>query len=189
MKGFRVQPQASKKEAQRQIETEMQNIQMAAKISQMMIQQLMQNLKSMSDDLGNALNQLFEMQYKYTALQKHLNIDSAALDTIANELRLKDFDTASVSADSKENLEVGETILENSTITITSSATDEKGEERGIFRSRIKLSESGVPDMVTKLTGKKVGDKVEVTLNGLNHLVEVLAIRNPKQETTTEVTH
>ncbi len=189
MKGFRVPPQPSKKEAQRKMETELQNIQMASRISQMMIQQLMQNVKSMSEDLGSALNQLYELQYKYTALQKHLNLNVEDLNKIANEQRLKDFDEASVKADEKENLEVAETVEADSTITLTSVAKDEQGNDRGIFRSRIKLSESGVPDLINGLTGKKVGDKVQVKLNGVDHEVELLSVRNPKKEVAAEVTH
>jgi hypothetical protein len=186
-----MQPQPSKKEALKQTQTELQNIQMAARVSQMMIQQLMQNVKSMSEDLGSALNQLYEMQYKYAALQKHLSIDSAALDVIANELRLKDFESAAVKADEKENLEVADIAQADSTVTITSTATDSNGQDRGIFRSRIKLSESGVPDLINNLTGKKVGEKVAVKLNDVDHIVELLAIRNPKavEQVVQEVTH
>jgi seryl-tRNA synthetase len=173
----------------RKTETELQNIQMASRISQMMIQQLMENVKAMSQDLGSALNQLYELQYKYTALQKHLNLDVEALNKIANAQRLIDFDEASVKADEKENLEVAEVAEGDSTVVITSTATDDKGNDRGIFRSRVKLSESGVPDLINGLTGKKVGDKVQVKLNDVLHEVELLSVRNPKKEVATEVSH
>ena len=104
MKGFRVPPQATKKEQFREMDTEIKNMQMAARVSQMMTQQLMQSVKSMSDDLGSALNQLYELQYKYTALQKHLNLDVEALNKIANQQRLLDFDEAAVKQDAKDNL-------------------------------------------------------------------------------------
>lgn len=191
-KGFRSAPQPNKKAALQQLETEMQNAQMASRINQMMTQQLMQNLKAMSEDLNVALTQLYELQYKYTALQKHLNVNSADLEKIANDLRLKDFDEASDKADIKDQLESADIVGDDSTVTITSTATDAQGSERGIFRSRIKLSESGVPDLIKELTGKKVGDKVKVKLNELDHEVELLSIRNPKVvevAQSAEVTH
>ena len=190
MKGFRVPPQGSKKDQLSSLKTELANLQMAGRVSQMMVQQLMQNLKSMSDDLGSALNQLYEVQYKYNALEKHLNLDKEALTKIANEQRLVDFNEASVKADVRENLVASDTIESESTITITSVAKDEQGNDRGIFRSRLKLSDSGVPDLITGLAGKKAGDKVNVKLNGIDHEVEVLQVRNPAPvEAAPEVSH
>lgn len=187
--GFRVPAQSSKKEQQRKTDAELQNIQMASRISQMMIQQLMENLKSMSQDLGSAINQIYELQYKYTALQKHLNLDVEALNEIANAQRLVDFDEASAKADTQENLELAESVDTDSTVVITSVAADDKNNDRGIFRSRIKLSDSGVPELINELTGKKVGDKVQVKLNNIQHEVELLSIRSPKKEPLNEVTH
>lgn len=190
MKGFRVPPQPSKKEAVDQLKTEIANLQMAGRISQMMTQQLMQSVKSMSDDLGATLNQLYELQYKYNALAKHLNVDENVLNELANKQRLVDFEEAAVKQDAKEGLVSADVVTADSTIVITSVAKDEKGNDKGIFRSRLKLSESGVPDMISGLDGKKVGDKVTVKLNGLDHEVEVLAIRAPTQaETQQEVSH
>jgi hypothetical protein len=191
--GFRSAPQASKKDRLSSLETELKNMSTAARISQMMIQQLLSNMKGMGDDLGAALSQLTELQYKYTALQKHLNLDTAALDKVANEQRLKDFEAGSIAADAKENLQVADVVGADSTITITSTSTNDKGEDGGIFRSRLKLAECGVPDMITALTGKTVGSKTDVKLNGINHVVEILAIRNPveapAEQAAPEVTH
>jgi len=178
--GFRVPPQPSKKEQQRKTDTELQNLQMSIRISQMMIQQLMQNIKSIGEDLGNAINQLYDLQYKYAALQKYLNLDVEALDKIVNEQRLKDFEEAAAKADVRENLETADIVTEDSTIIITSVAKDDVGQDKGIFRSRIKLSESGVPDLIKQLIDKKVGEKITVTLNGLQHEVELLSIKKPK---------
>ena len=189
-KGFRVPPQNSKKQQIRDVETEVKNVEMASRLSQMMIQQLMQNMKSMSQDLGNALNQLYELQYKYTALQKHLNLPTEALNELANQQRLVDFNDAAAKQDTKDALIEATEVGADSTVTLTSEAKDETGADAGIFRSRIKLSESGVPDLITGLTGKKVGDKVAVNLNGLEHTVELLSIRNPTEvQPALEATH
>ncbi len=189
-KGFRVPPAPSKNEQMRNIDTELKNLQMAGRVSQMMIQQLLTNIKSMGDDLGYALNQVSELQYKQTALQKFLKCDAAALDKIANEQRLVDFDKGSAEQDKKDNLTTAEAVSSDSTVTLTSEAKDEAGNDRGIFRSRIKLSESGSPDLIAQLTGKTVGAKVQVKLNGVDHVVELLSIRNPVvAEVTAEAQH
>ena len=73
----------------------------------------------------------------------------------------------------------GSVVEADSTVVITSTAKDAEGNDRGIFRSRLKLSESGVPALITALTGKPAGTKVTVSLNGIDHEVELLAIRNP----------
>jgi len=183
MKGFRTPAQPSAKVQLRQVQTELQNSNMASRVSQMMMKAMATNVKSMSQDLGSALNQLYELQYKYTALQKYLNVDTAKLNTIANEQRLSDFNEASLKADDKDGLEAVSTVGDDSTVVLTSTATDETGNDRGIFRSRIKLSESGVPDLIKALTGKSVGDKVNVKLNEIDHVVELLAITAPKAVT------
>jgi hypothetical protein len=190
MKGFRVPPQGSNKDKFGALDTELKNLQMAGRVSQMMVQQLMQNLKSMGDDLGSALNQLYELQYKYTALQKYLNCDVTTLDKIANDQRLVDFNEAAIKADQRDNLTSSDEATADSTVTFTSVAKDDAGNDKGIFRSRIKLSESGVPDLISGLTGKKVGDKVQVKLNGLDHEIELLAIKNNSSvEQTQEAVH
>jgi hypothetical protein len=182
MKGFRVPAQASKKEQLKGIDVEVKNIQQATRISQMMLRQMMENMQAMSSDISNTMNQLLELQYKFVAIKESLNLDADTLDAIANKYRLQDFEEASERADVKDQLEVAESVGEDSTVVITSNARDNSGKDKGIFRSRIKLSECGVPALITGLSGKKVGEKVVVKLNEMDHEVELLAIRDPKKE-------
>lgn len=177
--GFRQPAQAPKKEAMQKLQTEVANLQMAGRISQMMVKQLMDSVKNQSSDLNAALNQMYELQYTLNALTKHLNVDSKTLGAIANVQRLADFNEAAQKADGKEELELADVVGEQSTIVITSSAVDDNGADAGIFRSRLKLADSGVPDLIQALIGKSVGDKVDVKLNNINHSVELLAVRNP----------
>lgn len=189
--GFRVPAQGSKKDQLNELKTELTNMQMAGRISQMMTQQLMKSVQSMSDDLGFALNQLQDLQYKHNAALKLLKVNDMDLTTLANEQRLVDFNESSAKADVTENLTVGDTVEAESTVVLTSEAKDESGKDKGIFRSRILLKQCGVPDLITSLTGKKVGDKVQVKLNNVEHTVELLAVRNPSPtvDTAPEVSH
>ncbi len=190
-KGFRVPPQGSKKDQLNELKTELANLSMASRVSQMMVQQLMKSMQSMSDDLGSALNQLYELQYKYNAVVKLQGLSAEELNKIGNEQRLVDFNEASAKADAKDGLLVADVVGADSTVTITSDAKDADGHDRGIFRSRLLLRECGVPDLIKELEGKKVGDKVTVKLNNLDHTVELLSIRNPApvEAPAPEVSH
>jgi hypothetical protein len=181
MKGFREQPQATRKEQLKKLNVELQNMQMAGRISQMMIQQLLQNNKALSEDLGRAMGLINELQYKVLAVQKVSNLDVTALSKVADDLRLRDFNEASDNEDTSAGFTVGDTVLPDSTVILTSEANG----NRGIFRSRIKLSESGSKELIDGFAGKPVGTKITVQLNGEEHVVELLGIRNPKVEVTT----
>lgn len=169
-------------------EDKLREISIATRASQLMIQQLMQNIKAMSDDLTKAFNQIYDMQYRLLALQKHLDVDVESLNAIANEMRLRHFEEAAAKADLNEGLETADVATEDSTVIITSVAKDESGEDHGIFRSRIKLSETGVPDLISALTGKRVGDKAVVKLNGLDHEITLLSIKRSKASSSTTTT-
>jgi hypothetical protein len=178
--GFRTPP---KKDLQRQLSTEVENTSMAVRITQMMVQQLLENNKSMQADLNQAIGQLTELQYKVLAIQDVLNIDLKLLADRVNTRRLNDFDEAATRQDSKENLLIADVVAADSTVVITSTAKDESNSDAGIFRSRLKLAECGVPTLIEGLQGKTVGTKVSVQLNGIDHEVELLAIRTPAQTT------
>jgi hypothetical protein len=187
MGGFRLQPQESRKERLRSLEAELKNSQMALKISQMMTQQMMQNMKNLSQDVGKAFNLINEMQYKLIAVQKISGLDISALATVADELRLKDFQEASDKEDKEENYTAGTTVDENSLVILTSKTNPQEGQaDAGIFRSKIKLSTCGVPDLITAFLGKEVGTKATVKLNEQEHEIELLAIRQPPAATPVE---
>lgn len=180
MNGFRQQPQTTKKEKLKTIESELKNAQMALRINQMVSQRMLENQQTVQKDINSALKVINELQYKILAIQKIAGLDLNALTTEVDTLRLKDFNEASDKEDYQEQLVATEEVQEDSTVILT---TTTENMENSIFRSRIKLSEAGVPELVTGLMGKKVGTKVEVQLNGVNHTVELLGIRKPTKQT------
>jgi len=189
MKGLKLQPQPSKKDQIKTLETELKNYQMATRMSQMMIQQLISNVKSMAADLSAVSAQLYELQYKYEAVRKLTDTDELKVSALCNDLRLKDFEEAAKKVDDKEGLLDVEFAEEDSTVILTSVAVDELGSDKGIFRSRIKLSDSGSPDLIKALVGKKVGDQAAVTLNGLAHTVKLLSVKASPAQTKSEISH
>ena len=188
MKGFRVPPQPSKKEAFQKLETELANTQMANRISQAMLKQVMNNMKNMTDDLNVAIQKQYDLEYRFSAMRKMTGLSEDDVVALANQQRLVDFDEASAKTNEKENLQVAEIVGEDSTVVIKSTAADVDGKDRGIFRSRLKLSECGVPDFIKAMQGKKVGDIVETKLSGLDHQVELLSIHDPAAQPATEQT-
>ncbi len=181
--GFRQQTQGSRKERLRELETEVKNLAMASRISQMMTQQLMQNLKPMHEDLTRMTGLIQELQYKVLAAQKVSGLDVEQMNAVANEMRLADFNEASDKEDATGGFTVGDIVNEQSTVILTST-TEEK--DRGIFRSRLKLSECGVPDLIKAFMGRDVGAKALINLNGTEHVVELLAIRQPPAQVAAD---
>lgn len=187
MKGFRTAPQASRKERLGSMETQIKNLEMAIKISQMMTQQVMQNVRGMSEDLSKSYNLINELQYKLLAVQEVTKLDITSLTDVANRLRLKDFNEASDKEDEKEGLLNGDTVDEHSIIILTS--TTNGGADAGIFRSRLKLAECGVPELIKAFMGQAVGTKATVALNGVDHEIQLLAIRQPQAVEAVEQTN
>lgn len=175
LRGVKQEPKLNKTEMIQSMDKELKNLQMAGRVSQMMVQQLLQNVQNMSKDLGNALGMINDLQYKILAMQHAGNFDMAVMTAKADELRLKDFVEASDAEDAAGNFTVGDVVRDDSTVIVTSTTAA----GAGIFRSRIKLAECGVPVLIRDLAGKTVGTKVVCQLNGEEHTVELLGIRNP----------
>lgn len=180
MKGFRQPPQGTKNDVLRNLQVEVQNNQMAVRMTQMMVKRMLEDSQNMGRDIGAALAQLTELQYQFTALMKTLKVDPAVVAGTANAQRLIDFNETAAKADQEENLTDADTVGDDSTVVLTSTTDD--GPDSGIFRSRIKLSECGSPALMKGLSGQPVGTKLDVELGGKLHHVELLAVKNPVPE-------
>ena len=174
--GFRVQP-VSKKEKMKELETYVANLSTSSKITQNMVQQLLVNHRNMASDLNKALNMLNETQYKVLALQRLADVSLEQVASTVDEIRLNDFNEASDKEDTEKQYSVGSVVKEDSIVILTSKT--DTTPDRGIFSSKIKLSESGVPDLITALMDREVGARAIVKLNGEDHTIELLGIRQP----------
>ena len=173
MKGMRQQPQSSKKEKLRAQENEMKNLALSSRLTQMMTKQLMDKVQGLDHDMGRAMGLLNDLQYRTLAMLE-LNPElKAAIDAKADELKLRDYNEASNKEDLAKGYTVSDVVGPESIVVITSTAPD----DAGIFRSKMKLDETQNPELQGALEGLKVGDKVELKLNGVVHTIEVLAIR------------
>lgn len=174
--GVKQAPQLNAKDKFRDVYAKLQNSEMANRITQMMVQRLLENGKKMDQDLGRALHLVQELQYKFLAVQQATGLKVEDLNKIANDLRLKDFEEASAKTDAAEGFTVVDTVEEDSTVILTSTTAET---DAGIFRSRIKLTDTGVPELIQAFMGKTVGTKADVPLNGVVHTVELLGVRKP----------
>lgn len=182
LRGVKQEPKLNKTEVILSMDKKLNNVEMAGRVTQMMVQQVVQNVQNMSQDLGKAFATINELQYKILAMQSVGNFDMKAMQVKAEELRLNDFIEASDAEDKQGNFTIGDKVEEDSTIIITSTTPD----DTGIFRSRIKLAECGVPALIQGLTGQTIGSKVTCKLNGADHTVELLGIRNPPRAVKVE---
>lgn len=175
--GFRQAPQLSAKDKFNGVDVELKNVQMASQVTQMMCRRLMENTKGMGEDLARLFQLVSETQYKLLAVQQVAGLDPASLAATANDLRLKDFVEASDKQDAQDGFTTIDAVEEDSTVILTSTAGESL--DQGIFRSRIKLADSGASELIQGLVGQAVGAKVKAQLNGIEHEVELLGIRRP----------
>jgi hypothetical protein len=121
-----------------------------------------------------------ELQYRTVAIVKNMNVDPKVLQDTANQLRIKDFDDASLSDDQKNGFAPAELATKESSMTITTKI--EGTEDQGVFRSKFKLIEASKINQDI-LLGKKVGDTFQINIDGKVHNGEVLAISAPLAKT------
>jgi hypothetical protein len=170
---MRQQAAPSKKDQMRQLTAELKNLQMATRITQMLIQQMGQTVQRLDQDVGRAMGLLNDLQYRTLSMLELGSTPTAAVNAKADELKLKDYNEASDAEDLAKGNTPADVVASDSIVVVTSTAPNEKG----IFRSKFKVSECGLPALSNALEGKKVGDKFQINLNGLDHEMEVLAIR------------
>ena len=185
----------NKSKGQRALETEkgVQQLQMATRMSQMLIQQMGNSVQTISKDLGELTGRQRDIQYRLLAIQELLNLNADDVVAKAEALQVKDFEETSAKEDVTEGCTDADTVAEDSVIILTSKV--ETG--GGILRTRLKVAELGFPQLKQDLLGKRVGDTVEADINGTKHSITLLGIKaSPAKatdvgqpaQTTTETT-
>jgi hypothetical protein len=178
MKGQRQNKQPSTKERIRELEVQVQNLNMALQMSQMMVKHLTNQFQAVQTDLGSTMGMLNDFQYRTLAMLELGNFDTNAIEAKAELLKLEDFTNAS----DKEDVAKGYTnddsgAIEEDSIVILSSKTPDLEEDQGIFRSKFPMSECLTPDLRESLLGLKVGETVESDIYGVKHIISILGLR------------
>ena len=170
----------NKTKGQRFQETEngVQQLQMATRVNQMLVQQIGNSVTSLSKEIGELSGRQRDAQYRVLALQALLGLSLEEIDKKAEEMQVRDFGEASAKEDAAEGCTDVDFVEENSVIVLTSKV----GTTGGILRTRLKVAELGFPQLRDDLLGKKVGDTIEADISGTKHTITVLAIKNaPKK--------
>jgi len=121
MKGMRQQKQSSTKNKMQGLAKEIENLNMATRIIQLSMQQLLNNYKNIDKDVGSAMGLLNDLQYRTLAMLELGNFDKNKLDEKADELKLKDYDEASDKEDLTKGYINGDVVTEDSVVIITST--------------------------------------------------------------------
>lgn len=177
----------TKLQRQQELEKRVSNIEMASRVTQMLIQQIGGSVSPMARDVGELATRQRELQYRTLAVQELLGLKLEDIAKRAEELQIKDFEETSAKEDAEKGYTVADVVGDNSVVILTSKVDGK--EEGGILRSKLVVEEIGFPQLRADLTGKKVGDIVEADINGTKHQITVLGVRTvpaPLQEAAAD---
>jgi uncharacterized protein (UPF0254 family) len=168
------------------LEKQVTNLEMALRVSQTLMQQMLQQFVPMRNDLQTNVGIVNDFQYRVLAIQKLLNIDPVLLSKESDTIKLVDWQASSDKADLQEGVVAADEVKDKTNIIIITSTTPGETEDKGIFRSRARLEELN-PEFQAALLGKKVNETAELSLNGLRHVVTLLGVRVKKEEPGEQV--
>lgn len=175
-KGFRTAPVATSKDKFKELQTEVANGQMATRLTQMMVKQLLDQLQNSRLDIDNTMGMLNDFQYRTLAMLELSGISKKDIDQKADALKLADYNKASLAEDKIKGYtdDSAGIVGEDSVVIITSSTNGD--EDRGIFRSKFPMSECLTASIKEKLIGLKVGDSFEEQIKNDLHKITVLSL-------------
>jgi hypothetical protein len=175
--GFRKPAAGAKKDKFKELDVAVKNCEMATRLSQMLIKQLLDQLQNNRLDLDNTMGMLNDFQYRTLAMLELSGIPKDQIDKRADELKLKDYTNASAQEDAAKGYvdDSAGVVNEDSVVTITSSTNG--NEDRGIFRSKFPMSECLTPSIKEKLLGLKLGDSFEEQIKNDLHKITVVDLK------------
>lgn len=159
------------------LEKRVANLEMANRVTQMLVQQIGGSVSPMAKDVGELAARQREMQYRLLAVQELVSLQSDAIAKRSEELQVKDFDEASAKEDAEKGYAAADTVTDDGVVIITSKVTA-PAEAPGILRSKLVVNEIGFPQLRADLAGKKAGDVVTADINGTTHEITVLGARS-----------
>ena len=175
----------TKLQRHQELEKRVANLEMANRVSQMLLQQIGGSVSPMARDVGELAGRQRELQYRVLAVQELLALNADDIVKRSEALQVKDFEETSAKEDAEKGYTVADVVTEDSVVILTSKVDG----EGGILRSKLVLKEIGFPQLRADLTGKKVGDVVEADINGTKHQITVLGVRTvpaPTQEAAAD---
>lgn len=178
--GKRLAKNKTSNEKIKELEVALSNTEMATRISQMMLKQMLEQFQNLRRDMDNTMGIINDIQYRTIAMLEVGNINKDELEAKAEELKLADYNRASDQEDAIKGYENDDNgiIGEKSIVIITSTTNGDN--DKGIFRSKFNMEECRTESLREKLIGAKVGDVIDTELNGDLHTITVLGLRKIK---------
>lgn len=178
MKGMRQSKSKPVNHRLNELEVLVKNSQMALQMSQMMVKHLTNQLSALQTDVTGVMGMSNDFQYRTLAMLELGNFDKDAVNTKAEEFKLADFNKASDKEDASKGYQVDTAgVINEDSIVIISSSTPDLADDAGIFRSKFSMTECNTPALREKLLGAKVGDAIEVDIQGVKHVIDILSLR------------
>ena len=162
------------------LESNVQQLQNATRLTQLLMQQTGQSLQNLQQDLSELASRQREIQYRLKAFQELSGLSLEDVNAKTESLQITDFNEFSAKDDEENGLVEATEVAEDSIVIFTT-----KAEGGGFLRSKQEISEIGFPQLKEDFIGKKVDDEFEADINGVAHTVKVLGIR--KKEVVEEV--
>jgi HAMP domain-containing protein len=159
---------------------QVENMTMALRVSQALLQQILPQVQSTKDEIASLSGALSDLRYYNKALLNHFKIDSSdehVIVSMVDVLKAQDWQQASDKDDVDSNLAVIETLSSKEDVAMFSTklVTDPF---KGIFRSKIALSELQDESLINSFLGKTVGEVFNVKFNNVEHVVTLLGARS-----------
>lgn len=166
------------------LNSRVQQMEMATRVSQMMLQQVGNSISQIAADVRELANRQRDIQYRLLALQELSTVSTEDVNALAEKKQVADFDEASEKENEEKGYTKGDVLNEDSVVIFTTKAADA---DRSILRSKLALSDIALPDFRETLLGKKEGDEFDAKLQGQDHKVTVLSVlQKPVQEEVSE---
>jgi hypothetical protein len=154
---------------------------MGVRVSQMLLQQMLQRVTQLEERLGFVLSSNSDLQFRLLALQKVTGVNIDALQLEADKIKLDEWTKASEEDNAARGLVPASEVVDQDSIVVITSTTP-GAEDKGIFRSKVSVIEIGSKEAIEAFQGKKPGDKFELELAGNTHVVELLEVYAQQKE-------
>lgn len=158
------------------LEKNAETLSMGVRVSQMLIKQITEQFQHVQQQLYIKTSAVNDLQYRLLALQAVTGVDLNKVQSEADRLKIEEWNKASNEDSLAKGLVAVSEVLDEESIVVFTSSTPELPEDRGVFRSKVRLIELGSKEATTTFKGKKVNDQFEVVLADQKHLVTLLEV-------------
>lgn len=169
------------------LEVKVAQLETAQRFIQMLLQQIGNSMQPLSNDIKELANQQRELQYKVLAIRELGGWSVESIDTLSESLQIKDFTDLSDKEDLEKNYTITDVVAEDSCVILTTTVPADQ-EAKGFLRSKVLVSEIGIPELRTALIGKVVGDCFDCVIGTVNHSITLLGIRKVPAPPAVEAT-